>query len=656
VSNPSLHPLRRHASRIVALVVIALIYSATHLPTLDPDERAAMADRFAFSRHMLAEWDEGPRRTRRPSNPSMERHSGWMSAVGAAVALADLDGDGLANDVCHVDTRTDRVTVAPAPSTGARYPLFALEPVGVRFDARTTAPMGCVPSDLNEDGLQDLVVYYWGRPPIAFLRRGGVAGPPQADAYVARDIVSYDERWFTNAVTFADLDGDGHFDLVVGNYFQDGARILDARAEQKDSMQHSMSRAYNAGRNRVLRWNGATTGDRPTIDFEEVEGLFPHDADHAWTLAIGAADLDGDLLPELYYANDFGPDRFFHNRSQPGEMRFALLEGERRLVDPRSKVLGRDSFKGMGVDFADVNGDGELDIFVSNIAAEYALEESHFLFVHNGERDAFERGVAPYHDQSEPLGVPRSSWGWDTRFGDFDNDGIVEALQATGFKRGKVDRWPELQELAMGNDELLRHPESWPTLQHDDELSGWAPNPFYVQAASGRYFDLAADLGLDAPHVTRGIATADIDGDGDLDFVIANQWEASYLYRNDSRDAADATASGFLGLRLQLATSNGATRPAIGASVVVKRADGRVLVGQVDGGNGHSGVRSPEIHFGLARVHPAGRPVAVSISYRDREGRPASLELSLDSGWHTLVLPDAPQLAQSDDPRGVSAL
>ena len=82
--------------------------------------------------------------------------------------------------------------------------------------------------------------------------------------------------------------------------------------------------------------------------------------------------------------------------------------------------------------------------------------------------------MAPYHDESDPLGVPRSSWGWDTRFGDFDNDGIVEALQATGFKRGKVDRWPELQELATGNDELLRHPESWPRFQHDDDLSGRA--------------------------------------------------------------------------------------------------------------------------------------------------------------------------------------
>jgi hypothetical protein len=58
-------------------------------------------------------------------------------------------------------------------------------------------------------------------------------------------------------------------------------------------------------------------------------------------LALGAADLDGDLMPELYFANDFGPDRLLHNRSTPGHLNFALLEGERKFTTPSSKVLGK---------------------------------------------------------------------------------------------------------------------------------------------------------------------------------------------------------------------------------------------------------------------------------------------------------------------------
>lgn len=643
--------LRRQAARVVALAVIGACYAAAQLPTLDPQERRELADHFAFTPLELTAWPEGPRQTRRRVNPSLERHSGWISAVGAAIALADLDGDGLANDVCQVDPRTDRVTLAPAPGGPTRYPVVALAAAPLPYDRATMAPMGCIPRDVNEDGRTDLFVYYWGRTPVVFLRTGP-PGPPRAEHFVPQEIVASGERWYTNAATFADLDGDGHLDLVVGNYFPDGARILDPSARQPDFMQHSMSRAYNGGHNRVFLFETALSGARPQVVWREVEGLFSRDANYAWTLAIGAADLDGDLLPELYYANDFGPDRLYHNRSRPGELHFVRVEGERGLATPRSKVLGRDSFKGMSVDFGDVNGDGRLDIFVSNIAAEYALLESHFLFVSRGEPGAFAEGTAPYEDASEPLGVSRSSWGWDTRFGDFDNDGVLEALQATGFAKGETDRWPELQELAMGNDELLRLPGSWPRFQAGDDLSGHAPNPFYVRAADGRYYDLAAELGLDAPQVSRGIATADVDGDGDLDFAVANQWEASYLYRND-RPAQDD----FLGLHLLLPVGLPLAAPAearvrdghpardtigraaVGASVRIRRSDGRELVAQVDGGNGHSGVRSPELHFGLGA---AAGPARAEIRYRDRFGHPMVYSVTLEPGWHTVLLPDAP--------------
>jgi len=646
---------RRHAARIVALLVILALYLATALPSLDVEERRVIAERFQFTELPLEEWPGGPRQTQRTVNPFLARHRAWISAVGAAVALADLDADGLANDLCQVDPRTDLATLAPVPGTGARYGIFALEPRGLAYDAGVMAPMGCVPGDFNEDGRMDLFVYYWGRTPVLFLRspRPGGLGPA---SFVARELSATRERWYTMAASFADLDGDGHLDLLIGNYFQDGARILDAESDAPDSMQHSMSRAYNGGRNRLFLFEGATAGAAPSVRFREIVDVFPARADSAWTLAIGAADLDGDLLPEIYFANDFGPDRLFHNRSSSGAPRFALLEGERDLVTPRSKVLGADSFKGMGIDFADVNGDGELDFFVSNIADEYALLESHFLFVRQDDPTAMLEGRAPYREESEALGVARSSWGWDTRFGDFDNDGVPEALQATGFAKGEVDRWPELQELATANDELLALPGSWPRLELGDDLSGDAPNPFYVKARDGRYYDLAAELGLAAEQVTRGIATADVDGDGDLDFAIANQWQASYFYRNDLQHLTEvgAAANQYLGLHLLLPTAGAghlslapghpsgsrATRPAVGASVRVSLADDRILVGQVDGGNGHSGVRSPELHFGLGR-RDAETPVSVEVRYRDRSGDPAELTLELLPGWHTLVLPDA---------------
>jgi hypothetical protein len=645
--NKVLKLARPHATRLVAIAVILGMYGFTQPPSLAGAGRAGLASQFSFTRSPLPELKGYPQHSVRSVSPSLQRISAWISSVGASVALNDLDGDGLPNDVCYVDTRIDKVVVAPAPGTPARYQPFALEPGPLAYDAATMAPMGCLPADMNEDGRMDILVYYWGRTPIAFLRQGDRGSKLDGNSYVRQEIMPSMERWYTNAATFADLDGDGHADLIIANYFQDGARILDANSTAPEQMQHSMSRAYNAGTKRLLLWAGATAGTKPSVQFKDVPGVFDDEVTHGWTLAVGAADLDGDLLPEIYFANDFGPDRLLHNESTPGHLQFSRLEGVKTLTTPNSKVLGRDSFKGMGVDFGDLNGDGRLDMFVSNITSQYALLESNFAWVSTGEIGLMRQGVAPYVDRSEQLGLSRSGWSWDARFGDFNNDGVPEILQATGFVKGDVSRWPELQELATGNDELLSNPASWPRFQPGDDVSGHQPNPFYMRAQDGRYYDLSAELGMDQPQVTRGIATADVDGDGKLDFAVANQWETSYFYHNESPNAG-----AFMGLHLLLPVSGGAAKtevrtghpdvntfghPAIGASATVHLPDGRSLVAQVDGGNGHSGKRSSDLQFGLGRV-TQDTHLKVDLAWRDSKGQVHHQTLDVTPGWHTVML------------------
>ena len=627
--------LRRNAARILALAVVLILYGFTQLPQPSQSERQALAENFYFTQLPLAEhWSDYGQKNIRQVNPNLDHIAGWISSVGASVALNDLDGDGFANDLCRVEPRIDQVIVTPVPNTGARYVPMILSPKPLPFDDATTAPMGCLPGDLNEDGQMDLLVYYWGRTPIAFLRH--------ENGYRPQEITTELERWYSNSATLADLDGDGHMDLVIANYFQDGARILDANAQDSDAMQHSMSRAYNGGSTRFFLSEQTTSGVR----FREVTGVVEESVNYAWTLAVGAADLDGDLLPELYFANDFGPDRLLHNRSLPGQLRFALLEGERRFTTPASKVLGKDSFKGMGIDFADLNGDGWLDLFVSNIAAQFALEESHFAFISTGQIQPMKKGIAPYIDRSELLGLSRSDWSWDAKFADFDNNGVFELIQATGFVKGTIDRWPELHELAMGNDELLSDARAWPLFRAGDDLSGYVSNPFYTRGTNERFVDISAELGLNQPQVTRGIAIADVDGDGDLDFALANQWEASHFYRNDCRHCGQ-----FLGLNLRLPIRGTESQvfkvqsghpaawghPAIGASAHVTLPDGRVMHAQVDGGNGHSGKRNPALHFGLGDVSSTAE-LSVRLRWRDADGQVRHHRLSLQPGWYTVQL------------------
>src|ERR1043166_8295654 len=261
--------VRKNIARFVAIAFVVAFYLLAQQPSLSIAERKKLATNFHFTRSALYEVPASSYRSRRVVNPSLERIASWVSATGAAVALNDLDGDGLPNDVCTVDPRTDRVTVAPEPGTPMRYQPFVLD-AGALFDPATMAPMGCTPGDLNEDGLMDILVTYWGRTPIVLLAKktdGKTKLTLSNDSYKAQEIIPGGERWFTGAATLADLDGDGHLDIVIGNYYQDGAHILDAHDQTRQEMQHSMSRAYNAGQSRLLLWQGATAGTEPSVRF-----------------------------------------------------------------------------------------------------------------------------------------------------------------------------------------------------------------------------------------------------------------------------------------------------------------------------------------------------------------------------------------------------
>ncbi len=553
------------------------------------------------------------------------------------VTLTDFDGNGLSNDIIHVDTRFDKVLVSPAPGTTASYQAFELHPKILPYDAATTAPMGTLAYDFNTDGQTDILVYYWGRPPIIFYKN--------QETFIEQELNPAIERWFSNAATLADFDGDGKVDILVTNYFPDGSKVLDAKAtDHSQVMQHSMSRAYNGGNDHFFLFEGLK--DNKAIYKEHTE--WKKDVDHPtdWTLAVAAADIDGDQLPELYFANDFGPDKLLHNLSTPGHLHFKQLKGTRRFTDIRSSVLGKDSFKGMGVSFADINGDGLLDIYVSNIAAKYALEESHFMFINTGGFDKMKNGVAPFRNESEKMGLSRSSWGWEARLADFNNDGVPEALQATGFVKGTDDKWAELQELAIGNDEMLANPAVWPEFRPGSDLSGHGHNPFFVKGLSGRYFDIAKEIGIGQSHITRGIAIGDVDHDGDLDFITANQWEPSFFYTNNYKGA-----NHFLNLRVMInGANNNSTkieidpattdelRFAIGASVKLKMPDGKLMVGFVDGGNGHSGKNSNEIFFGLGK-NPENQKLKTTIQWKDSKGLARNETIEITSGMHTIILP-----------------
>ena len=702
--------VKARASQLVATALVLFSYYFAREPQISSIERKELSARFKFQREVIsiAPFESEGLRTMRKVHPSLERIKSWISATGAAATLADLDGDGFENDLLLVDTRVNQLIVQPCPGTGDRFTPFTLTARGLPFNHETMSPTGSIVGDFNEDGNVDILVYYWGRTPILFMRQAAFtqdkSSPPASDdgpgnvqnekvvrthsvakpdlqladvSFEPKELLAPEpgqdpQRWFTHAATQADIDGDGHLDLIVGNFFQDGADILNENGTGVATVMHAgKSKAKNGGGAKLFLWQSSPADSTATPQFQNVSDVLERICGKGWVLAAGAADLDLDGLPEIYLAHDFGPDRLLHNRSKPGRPEFTLCEGVRTFTTPKSFVLGKDSFKGMGMGFGDVNGDGFFDIYVSNIADEWALQESHFLWTSTGRTDDFQRGVAPYVQSSERYGLSRSGWGWDSRLVDFDNDGKLDAIQATGFAKGTIpsgqklstidqalfdlgflkhgiNRWPELQALGTTNDRMIHDPRFWPKFQPPTaDLSGYNTNPFFARSESDRFENIASDLGIDDAFNTRGIAVADVDGDGRLDFVYANQWAPSVMFHNES-----SPGNAFLGLNVFLPlesdgeapltiqqgppTNLPKTRRAIGAIARLRMTDGTVRIAQSDGGSGHSGHGSQAIHFGLGKQAPD--ELEVELRWRATDGTLQSANLKVARGWNTIVL------------------
>ena len=633
------------AAMVAALICVVLAVLARDPQRSTPEQRRELARPYRFERRALPAVAGPEPRMLRTAAKSFSRMQQWISSISSGVTLADLDGDGIPNDILHTDNRTEQLLVSPAPGSTARYAPFEL--VNFGHDTKFAGPSGCLVGDFNEDGWPDVMVLFYGRAPLLYLRKPPTGTPHAlcaADFHVeevAADIA--DEHWGTSAAVQADLDGDGHIDVMVGNYWPDYSNPYDPNCSVPQEMHNNNGWACNGGGIHFLHW------ERPTRDFpyyfRDVKGLLPERVLRGWTLAIGAQDLDGDGLPDVYVGNDLGPDRMLWNRSSPGYLKFQVVEGQTGLSIPGSFVMGQDKYKGMSCEFADLNGDGIPDFFVSNVATEYGLQESHFLWLSHADGPGFKDGVAPYTQESEALGLSRGGWGWDAKFESFANQIEPDLVQARGFIKGPVDAWPRLQSLAAYNSHFIKAPENWPTFQPGMDISGHEPDGFFVRQPCGRFVDVGAEIGLEEPMVSRGIATADVTGTGRMDFAVANMWGPNYYFENRC-----PAPKHWLGVRLMLPQQDGKLevrpgrppvrgRPAFGATAAVTLPCGRVLKHEVDGGNGHTGRRAPELHFGLGDLPDDAVRLPVALHWRDRNGWLATrkLELARDA-WHTVVL------------------
>jgi enediyne biosynthesis protein E4 len=642
--------LRRLVPALVAITLLVGLFFAAEAPVAAAGNADQIASEYKFTPMPIA-MPPGyhPTQAIRQVNPAYQHLVSWISSVGASIAMTDVTGHGRSDGMCIVDPRTNDVIITYAPTAPAadRFTPFVLNAAPLPMN-NTMAPMGCVPGDYNGDGRTDFLVYYWGRTPIIFLARSN-AKTPSASAYRPVELMPEDvygqydgPLWNTNAVAVADFEGNGHPDLFVGNYFPD-SEVLNPNGINDVQMPYSLSDAQNGGGDYIFRWLGGTGGPDPTVRYQLVQNAIPYADSTGWTLGAATADLTGDGLPDLYIANDFGPGHLLYNQSTPGHIKFSVAVGQRGATTPKSFVLGRGSFKGMGADFGDLADNGRFDFMVSNITTAWGLEESNLVFMNQATsggqmRQDLARGFAPFDQDAEQMGMAWTGWAWDVKFGDFLNSGNLDAVQTDGFVKGTIDRWNWLQEMAMTNDDLLSNPANWPVVEPGDDIAGHQCLAFYASTGTGSYVNVSKQLGLCVPAPTRGVATADTRGDGQLDFAVARQWGPPVFYANQSPDLGH-----YLGLNLYRPATGGGTpgqglagigAPAYGTTVQIST-PGHTQISQLDGGSGSAGKRSFEVSFGLGSYNG---PVRVHLQWAGNSGQQHQETITLSPGTHNLML------------------
>lgn len=520
-------------------------------------------------------------------DPKLAGLEPMIAGIGAAVSVCDPNGDGWPD------------LYATTSAHGKPNALYVNRGDGT-FDERAEeagladvnragegCSMGSVWADWNNDGRQDLFVYKWGRcqlfENLGDLRFRDATEGSGLDAWIN-----------SNGATWFDYDKDGLLDLYVTGYFSEEHDLWNVGTTRV--MHDSFEFAQNGGRNRLYH----NLGDGR---FEDVTEALGADS-RKWTLAVGAADLDRDGWTDLYLANDYGAEELLRN-----------VEGKRfeRMQDIG---LEYESKSGMCVAFGNLSNDGRHAIFVTNISA------MGFVFQGNNLRVNYLADGAGMMQRAHGA-VADCGWAWGAQFGDLDGDGWQDLFVTNGFVSANTERsyWYQMTKVAGATGELLEDVNNWPAME-DRSLSGFERSRvlFHAGKKSAQYREGGLQVGIDDVYDGRAVALSDLDRDGDLDIVVANQDGPLLVYDNRTE-----LEHHWLGFELTAAEGN---REALASEVRVVSSVGE-QVQVVTAASGFASQNERRLHFGLGS-DPG--PVTVHVRWAsgaEQTFEPTELDVTL---------------------------
>ena len=502
-----------------------------------------------------------------------------VESMSGGAGFIDCDNDGKLDIITVNGSTIDRFKQGGDPLITLYHQEGKLKFRDITASARLVHKgwgMGVAVADYDNDGLPDIYVSGFGGNAL-YHNLGNCKFEDVTDR------AGLAVGGFSTGAAWADYDGDGKVDLFVTRYVHFDMDNLPVFGSDEKNCRFKgiLVQCGPWGMQGESDFLFHNLGNGKFEDVSEKAGV--SDAKHRYGLGVIWGDYDNDGWPDLYVANDAGPNYLYHNKRDGTFEDVAMLGGA---------ALSGDGLEqgSMGVDFGDYLHEGRLSIFVTNFT-----EQADTLY-HNLGPGGFE-DVSWRAKLAQPTFLPV---GWGTGFFDMDNDGWIDIMAVNGHVYPQMDNVP-------GG---ARYQE---------------PILLFRNLRDGTFEDVSSTLAGIETGSQRGAAFGDINNDGNVDVLIMNIGKPPTLLLNQGGNRNHGVLFKLVGTK--------SNRMAIGARITLK-AGNLSQTGEVRAGGSYLSQNDPRVHFGLgqeARIDevsirwPSGkietvRPVAPDFIYTVVEG------------------------------------